>query len=56
VIGGSSGFATVDLESGAAEHFCSTPLGHRWAYTVAADAVFFHSGTHLMTAAIPPRR
>ena len=54
VVGGAKGFAVVDLATGAAAHFCSTRLGHRWAYTVAADAVFFHSGAHLMTAAIPP--
>src|SRR3990172_8727232 len=53
VVGGASGFAVVDLQTGAARHFCHTPLGHRWAYTIAADAVFFHSGKHLMTAAIP---
>ncbi len=53
VIGGSAGFAVVDLESGAAAHFCSTPLGHRWAFTIAADAVYFHQGPHLMTAPLP---
>ena len=53
VVGGASGFAVVDLQTGAARPFCHTPLGHRWAYTIAADAVFFHNGTHLMTAAIP---
>jgi len=53
VVGGEGGFAVVDLQTGAARPFCHTPLGHRWAYTIAADAVFFHSGTHLMTAAIP---
>jgi hypothetical protein len=53
VVGGAGGFAVVDLPTGAARHFCHTPLGHRWAYTIAADAVFFHSGTHLMTASIP---
>jgi hypothetical protein len=53
VVGGASGFATVDLTTGSAVHFCSTPLGHRWAFTVAAGAVHFHRGTHLLTAAIP---
>jgi len=55
VVGGASGFAVVDLQTGAARHFCHAPLGHRWAYTIAADAVFFDRGTHLMTATITKR-
>jgi|GEM_PF-3424087 len=55
VVGGSQGFAVVDLGSGAATPFCSTPLGQRWAFTLAADAVFFHNGPHLMSAGIPAR-
>jgi hypothetical protein len=56
VVGGPKGFATVDLKTGAARHFCSTPLGSRWAYAIASGAVFFNGGeysAHLMTAPIP---
>ena len=47
--------AMVDLQTGAATPFCTSPLGHRRAFTVAGDAAFFHSGALLLTAALPPR-
>jgi len=56
VVGGPQGFATVDLKSGAARHFCDTPLGHRWAFAIAEGVIFLHGGeysAHLMTAPIP---
>lgn len=56
VVGGSQGFATVDLATGAARHFCTTPLGHRWAFAVTEGAVFFHNGPRLMTAPLPEER
>jgi hypothetical protein len=53
VVGGPQGFATVDLQTGASEHFCSAPLGHRWAFVVAGGAVYFHNGPKLLTAPLP---
>lgn len=56
VIGGSQGFATIDLTTGATTPFCSTPLGHRWAFAVASDTVFFYNGAKLLMAALPSER
>jgi hypothetical protein len=53
VVGGEKGFGTVDLSSGAVNHFCSTPLGSRWAFTAASGSVYFGSGGHLMRARLP---
>jgi hypothetical protein len=53
VVGGPQGFAVIDLVTGVADHFCSTPLGQRWAYTIAGEAVFFARGTRLMTVTLP---
>jgi hypothetical protein len=53
VVGGSQGLATVDLQTGEAQHFCSTPLAFRGAFVVAGEAVFFSAGGHLMTVPLP---
>jgi hypothetical protein len=56
VIGGPKGFAVVNLKTGASQTFCSTPIGHRWAFAVTEGAVFFNSGAELMTAPLPGGR
>jgi hypothetical protein len=53
VAGGPKGLAAVDLTSGTARHFCSTPLGLRWAFAVAQGSVFLQDGGNLLVAPIP---
>jgi hypothetical protein len=56
IVGGVQGFAVVDLQTGTTDHFCSTPLGLRWAFVVAQGAVYFHSGPQLRKAPLPGRK
>lgn len=53
IVGGESGFATVDLTNGGIIHFCSSPLGSRWACAVTSGSVYFARGGHLMKAPLP---
>jgi hypothetical protein len=53
VVGGEKGFATVDLMAGKVEQFCNSPLGSRWACTLAAGSVYFAKGSHLMKVPLP---
>lgn len=54
VVGGPGGFATLDPRTGTWHHFTDAPLGHRWAFAVLGDTVYYHSGPHLMAVDVPP--
>ena len=55
VAGGSGGFVAIDLRTGRQDHFCSTPIGSRWACVVASGSLYFGSGGRLMRCALPTK-
>jgi hypothetical protein len=53
VVGGANGFAKLDPDTGEWNHFCNHPFEMTFGMAVTDGRVYFHSGTNLMSVALP---